>query len=67
MGDELAYFKTIRLCSITPALSNTMAVVINRISRPSSEQSWGHAAATSTAYGHIRVASLIILSGETRE
>jgi hypothetical protein len=49
MGDELAYFKTIRLCSITPALSNTMAVVINRISRPSSEQSWGHAAATSTA------------------
>src|SRR5260370_29812810 len=34
MGDELAHFKTIRLCSITAALSNTIAVVVNRISRP---------------------------------
>jgi tripartite-type tricarboxylate transporter receptor subunit TctC len=34
MGDEPAYFKTIRLCSITAAVSNTIAVVINRISRP---------------------------------
>src|SRR5580704_1151167 len=33
MGDELAHFKTARLCSITTALSNTMAVVINSISR----------------------------------
>jgi hypothetical protein len=35
MGDELAYFKAIRLCSITAALSNTIAVVTNRISRRS--------------------------------
>jgi hypothetical protein len=33
MGGGLAYFKTIRLCSITAALSNTIAVAVNRISR----------------------------------
>jgi hypothetical protein len=32
MGDERAQFKTIRLCSIKAALSNTIAVVVNRIS-----------------------------------
>jgi hypothetical protein len=34
MGDELAYFKTIRLWSIMAALSNTIAVAINTILRP---------------------------------
>jgi hypothetical protein len=33
MGDELAYFKAIRLCSIMATLSNTITVVINGISR----------------------------------
>jgi hypothetical protein len=32
MGDEPAFFKTIRLCSIKAVLSNTITVVINRIS-----------------------------------
>jgi hypothetical protein len=32
MGDEPAQFKTIRLCSIKAAQSNTIAVMINRIS-----------------------------------
>jgi hypothetical protein len=34
MGDEPAYFKTIRLCSIKAALSNTIAVEINTVLRP---------------------------------
>jgi hypothetical protein len=33
MGDELANFKTIRLCSISTALSNTIAVALNSNSR----------------------------------
>jgi hypothetical protein len=40
MGGGLAYFKTIRLCSITAALSNKIRVAINGISptaRPSAQ------------------------------
>jgi hypothetical protein len=45
MGDMPAHFKTIRLCSITPVLSNTIAVVINSFSRlPAREQFRGPAA-----------------------
>jgi hypothetical protein len=59
MGDELAYFKTIRLCSITAALSNTIAVVIIRIARSARHRrnagagraKWGAAGAHSCGKG----------------
>jgi hypothetical protein len=54
MGDELADFKTIRLCSITAALSNRIAVAITKDFPPRHCRNFaGRAVQMGTADAHV--------------